>query len=134
MTVDRNVTQDGDALMSVHFVSPDTVQNSSANSSPAPSESATSGTSIGDHDPTERVETINMKNITNSEILQRLVEITKAVPVEPTEEEQEEMRLLQEQSVKSARDARVSLEARERVKREKELLQQARGDVAGQAE
>ena len=85
-----------------------------------------------DHTPTDRVETISMKFRSNSEILQELLRITKAVPVVPTLEERDELRLLEEQSVRSERDRKSSLEARARVKREKELLEQARGDVAAQ--
>lgn len=53
------------------------------------------------------------------------------MPVEPTAEEREELRLLEEQRVRSARDAKVSAEVRARKRREEELLEQARGDVAG---
>ena len=74
-----------------------------------------------------------MKNYTNSEILDALVRLTKAYPVEPTPEEQEELAKLDEQRRRSDKDKKLSQEVRARVKREKELLQQARGDVAAQA-
>ncbi|KAK4507144.1 hypothetical protein PRZ48_000878 [Zasmidium cellare] len=122
MTVDRDIEQTDPATMSVHFAPENADQTSgSATASSAPSQQ------------TERVETINMKNYTNSEILDALVQLTKAYPVEPTPEEQEELAKLEEQRRKSEKDSKLSQEVRARVKREKELLEQARGDVASQA-
>ena len=48
-------------------------------------------------------------------------------------EERAELRSLEEQSVRSKRDSKRSLEVREARRREKELLEQARGDIAAQA-
>lgn len=104
--------------MSIHFASQDAQQTSSSATS-APTDSTTA-----------RVETINMKGRTNSEILQELIRVTKAYPIEPTEEEKEELRLLEEQRLRSLRDSKLSKEVRARVKRERELLEQARGDLA----
>ncbi|EME49827.1 hypothetical protein DOTSEDRAFT_121058 [Dothistroma septosporum NZE10] len=116
MTIDRNTLQDDPAVMSVHFGEADV----------APLQSSESSSD-------ERIETINMKNFTNSEILDALVRLTKAQPVEPTAEEQEELAKLEEQRRRSERDSKLSQEVRARVKREKELLEQARGDLAAQA-
>lgn len=74
-----------------------------------------------------------MKNYTNSEILDALVQLTKAYPVEPTPDEREELAKLEEQRRRSEKDSKLSQEIRARMKREKELLEQARGDVASQA-
>ena len=74
-----------------------------------------------------------MKHRTPSEILEELVKLTGAYPIEATAEDKEEIRILEEQKVRSARDAKLSAEVRARTKREKELLEQARGDLAGQA-
>lgn len=122
-----------EAVMTISFAPSDAIQTSSSpTSSPAPidSTSTTTDTPASDHTPAERVETINMKHRTNSEILQELVRITRAYPIEPTVEEQQELRLLEEQRVRGERDRRSSLEARARVKRERELLEQARGELA----
>ncbi|KXT16825.1 hypothetical protein AC579_6792 [Pseudocercospora musae] len=108
MTVDRTALQDDPAVMSIHFSNPD-------------SES-----------PEERVETLNMKNYTSSEILDAVVKLTKAYPVEPTPEDLEEMQKLEEQRIRSARDSKLSQEVRARVKREQQLLEQARGNIAAQ--
>lgn len=106
MTVERSAQQEDPAVMSVYF-----------------------GTENG---PQERVETINMKNYNSSEILDALVRLTKAQPVEPTPEDLEEQASLQEQAERSARDSKLSQEVRARVRREQELLEQARADVAAQ--
>lgn len=122
MTIDREVDQSDPATMSVHFAPENVTQTSgTATASWAPSQQ------------TDRVETINMKNYTNSEILDALVQLTKAYPVEPTPDEREDLAKLEEQRRKSEKDSKLSQEVRARVKREKELLEQARGDVASQA-
>ncbi|KXT06104.1 hypothetical protein AC578_1309 [Pseudocercospora eumusae] len=116
MTVDRTALQDDPAVMSIHFSNPTTTSPSSPDS---PSES-------------ERIETLDMKNYTSSEILDAVVRLTKAYRVEPTPEDLEEMQKLEEQRIRSAKDSKLSQEVRARVKREKQLLEQARGDVAAQ--
>ncbi|TKA32952.1 hypothetical protein B0A50_01178 [Salinomyces thailandicus] len=134
MTIDRTAESTDAAIMSIHFApsesSPQT--SDSATSSPAPVQSTTGSTTPSAHAPTERVQTIDMKHRTDSEILQEVIRLTKAFPVEPTPEEQEEMRLLEEQRVRSTRDSKLSQEVRARQKREQELLEQARGDLASQ--
>ena len=81
----------------------------------------------------EKVAEIDMKHRTNAEILTELVRITKAYPVEPTEAEKEELQELEEARLKGQRDRERQAEVRARIQREKALLEQARGDVAGQA-
>ncbi|KAF7189833.1 hypothetical protein HII31_08940, partial [Pseudocercospora fuligena] len=116
MTVDRTALQDDPAVMTIHFSQP-------SSSSQPTSENPSSE---------ERIETLNMKNYTSSEILDAVVRLTKAYPVEPTPEDLEEMQKLEEQRIRSARDSKLSQEVRARVKREQQLLEQARGDVAAQ--
>lgn len=119
MSVDRTAAQTDPALLSVHYTNSDAAQSSSSATS-APSEANSA----------ERVETINMTHSNNSEILQAFVKLTKAYPVEPTAEEKEELASLEEQAVRSAAASKLSAEVRARQKREKELLEQARGDIA----
>lgn len=107
MTVDRTALQDDPAVMSVHI-------------QPEDSE-------------TEKIEKINMKDYRSSEILDALVQLTKASVIEPTTEDQELLAKLEEQRQRSLRDSKIALEARARVKREKEMLQQARGDLDAQS-
>lgn len=107
MTVDRTALQDDPAVMSVHI-------------QPEDSE-------------TEKIEKINMKDYRSSEILDALVQLTKASVIEPTTEDQELLAKLEEQRQRSLRDSKISLELRASVKREKELLQQARGDLDAQS-
>lgn len=107
MTVDRTALQDDPAVMSVHI-------------QPEDSE-------------TEKIEKINMKDYRSSEILDALVQLTKASVIEPTTEDQELLAKLEEQRQRSLRDSKIALESRARVKREKEMLQQARGDLDAQS-
>jgi large subunit ribosomal protein MRP49 len=109
MAVDRTETQDGPATMAVHFAE----ENAS--------------------EAKERIETINMKSFTSSEILDALVRLTKAYPIEPTPEDREELAKLDEQQKRSERDSKLSQEVRAKAKREAQLLEQARGDVAAQS-
>lgn len=107
MTVDRTALQDDPAVMSVHIQPEDS--------------------------KTEKIEKINMKDYRSSEILDALVQLTKASVIEPTTEDQELLAKLEEQRQRSLRDSKISLELRARVKREKEMLQQARGDLDAQS-
>ena len=137
MTIDRIQLQnpDTEATLSIHFTAPNPTHTTSdsATASPAPIDSTTTSSSPSEYDPTERVETIDMRHRPNSEILSELIRVTGAYPVEPTPEDREEMRLLEEQRVRSEQAAKLSAEVRARAKREKELMEQARGDLAGQA-
>ncbi|KJX94145.1 50s ribosomal protein mrp49 [Zymoseptoria brevis] len=108
MSVERSELQDGPAVMSVHFAAKD-------------------------GEASDRVESINMKSYTNSEILDALINLTKATPIEPTAEDRETLAKLQEQQVASERDSERALELRAKQKREQQILEQARGDVASQA-
>ena len=131
MSVDRTAAQTDPALLSVHYTNPDAVQSSSsATSAPATRDSTTKNTTPSDASSTERVETINMTHSNNTEILEAFVRLTKAYPVEPTAAEKEELESLEEQRLRSAAASKLSAEVRARQQREKELLQQARGDIA----
>lgn len=131
MTIDRTAAQDEKAILSVHYTSDSAPQtSSSATSSPAARDSTTKNTTPSVAAPSDRVETINMTNFNNSQILDALVQLTKAYPVEPTAQDKEELATLEEQRVRSAAAAKLSAEVRARQKREKELLEQARGEMA----
>jgi large subunit ribosomal protein MRP49 len=131
MSIDRTALQTDPALLSVHYTNPDAVQSSSsATSAPASRDSTTKNTTPSEAASTERVETINMTHSNNTEILEAFVRLTKAYPIEPTAEEKEELASLEEQRIRSAAASKLSAEVRARQKREKELLEQARGDMA----
>ena len=119
MTIDRTPAAADPSVMSVHFA------GSTAATAPS------SASSSQDAQP-EEIRTIDMKNRTNSEILERLVAMTKAKAVEATAEERQELADLEEGRARSARDSKLSEEVRARQKRERELLEQARGDMAAQ--
>lgn len=131
MTVDRSgMTPDDESTMSIHFAPADAIQtSSSATSGPSPTESTTTTSQTSDHTPADRVETIGMKFRSNSDILQDLMRITNAYPVEATPEDQEQLAALEEQKVRGDRDRVVSSAHKARVKREQQLLEQARGGL-----
>ncbi|KAF2724028.1 hypothetical protein K431DRAFT_241630 [Polychaeton citri CBS 116435] len=134
MTVARHQQPEGPATLSVHYASPDAAQtSSSATSSPASTASTAAGSTPSSANPTEKVETIDMKFKPNSEILTELVRLTKAYPVEPTPEDREQIQALEEQKKRSERDSKLSQEVRARKKREQEMLEQARGEIAAQS-
>ncbi|CAK3982000.1 Hypothetical predicted protein [Lecanosticta acicola] len=122
MTVDNQAEQDEPATMSIYFSRNPESQTQAQAQAQAETQS----------EAEERVERINMKGYTNSEILDALVNLTKAQPIEPTPQDQEELARLEEQRKRSEVDSLLSQQVRAKVKREKELLQQARGDMAAQ--
>ncbi|QIW97277.1 hypothetical protein AMS68_002795 [Peltaster fructicola] len=129
MSVDNKAPQEEKAIMSIHFTAADAKQSSdSPTSSPAAIDSTTQNSTPSDAASTERVETIDMTGYTNTEILDALVKLTKATVVEPTPEDIAEAQMLEEDRIRSAREAKIGLAIRTRQKREKQLLEQARGD------
>jgi large subunit ribosomal protein MRP49 len=70
-----------------------------------------------------------MKNFSSSEILEALLKLTNAQPVPQTEDDIELLERLERETARSAEDAKLSLEVRTREKRDRELLEQARGDL-----
>ena len=116
MTVDRTTDQKGGATMTVFFAS--------VSHGESPAENTESSVN-------ERVEVIDMKNKHESEILDGLMKVTRAVQVEPTEEEELELRQMEEERIKSEEDrSRMSAVTAQRM-REKELIAQARASIAG---
>lgn len=134
MTIDRTALASDPAVLSIHFAPRDAPQTSqSATSSPAPTDSTTAGTTPSEHTPSDRVESIDCKERTNGEIMEAVVQLTKAYPVEATAEDREQLRVLEEQRLRSLRDSKQSQEMQARKKREREMLEQARGDQGASA-
>ena len=128
MTINRTSDQDGLATLTVFFAPPS--HSASPTASPSPSSSTSTSTSPSEHTPSDRIESINIKHRHESEILSRLMELTKAVPIVATPEEEAQLRQLEDDNVKSQQDAQRSAEINERRRREAAVLDQARGDVA----
>ncbi|MCJ1353109.1 MAG: hypothetical protein MMC33_003094 [Icmadophila ericetorum] len=128
MTINRTTDQSGPATLSIFFAPPLTDSNSPT-ASPAPTQSASTHHTTSNHEPFERVEAIDIKNLPESEILRRLMSATKAMGVEPSVEERAEMERLAEERKRSEIDReRMELENLKR-KREKALLDMARGGM-----
>lgn len=128
MTVNRTNDQDGPATLTVFFAPPS--NSPSPTSSPAPTSSTSQSTSPSDHAPFERTQSISMKHKLEPEILALLMDITKATPVEATLEEQAELEELGELRQRSELDSKRSAEVNEKIKREQDMLAQARGEIA----
>jgi len=71
-----------------------------------------------------------MTNRLPGEILADLLRVTKGVAVEATPEEVETLEMLEQARIRSEREGALSLEVRQRKKREEALLAQARGEIA----
>jgi large subunit ribosomal protein MRP49 len=126
MTVHRTELAEDPSIMSIHYGPPSIAEN--ATTSPSPS-SPSSPVPDNSQATEERIEQLDMKNYTNSEILDALLKLTKAQPVEQTPDDIELLARLKREAERSAEDAKLSLEVRTREKRDRELLEQARGDL-----
>ena len=123
MTVERSDNQSGPSVLTVHY---------GARSQPAlslPTISDDDGVSIEDRGSSDKTETIDMKGKHEREILNDLLGITRARTVESTEEEAAELAQLEEQQRRSGVDRERTARVVEAEKREKMLLEQARGEV-----
>lgn len=78
-------------------------------------------------DPSNRVETVDMKHKREGEILSRLLEVTGAKQYETTPEEYAELREIEDFRRSSQRDREAQARLNEVKKQEKALLDQARG-------
>ena len=70
-----------------------------------------------------------MKHRTDAQILQELMEVTKAVEVQATPEDEATLRDLEEQRVRSEKDRELMAAVTRERKAEEARLKQARGEV-----
>ena len=70
-----------------------------------------------------------MTGRTEQEILEDFLRVTKGTIVQPTEQDREDLETLRAAEARSKRDVKLSLEVREKTKRERALLAQARGEI-----
>lgn len=70
-----------------------------------------------------------MKNRVESEILDQLLQLTKAKVVQPTPEEIRDLREIERQNARSAKDAALMQVENAKRKREEEILKLARGTL-----
>ena len=127
MTINRTTDQAGLSTMTIFFAPPpDPI---STTRSPIPTSSTSTSTTISGQAPFDRTESIDMKYKNESDILARLMSLTTATPVVATPEEEAELQGLEEQRKRGLQDAERMAEVNERRRREKSLLQAARGVV-----
>ncbi|MCJ1455220.1 hypothetical protein MMC28_005574 [Mycoblastus sanguinarius] len=126
MTVDRTVDQEGPATLTVTFAPPP-LKFPSPMVSPAPTSSTDPSTAPSGHESAKRMKTIDMKHKHESEILSRLMELTRAMPYEASPDEEAELREVEDEKRRSERDREVQARLNEVKRQEKALLDQARG-------
>ena len=124
MTVNRSNNQEGPATLTVYFAPPPRITSTTA--SPAPSPSST--TPFG-HTPADRMATIDMKHKNESEILSRLLELTRGVPYKATPEELDELMEVDVEKRRSERDRDAQAKLNEVRRQEQALLDKARGRI-----
>ena len=130
MTVSRSKNQSGPALLTIHFTPSEASDSkppiSSTTTSPTSTGSAVASTPIAQ---SEKTEIVNMKRRSESQILARVLAITKAKEVHATEEE---LRLVQEFKdfrEMAAADAKRQNAYLAKMKKEKEIMDRARAMV-----
>ena len=101
----------------------------SPTASPAPTSSTTSTSTSSDHQPFDRTHTIRMKHRTDAQILEELMDVTKALEVRPTPEDEAMMRDLEEQEARSEKDRQLMAKVMRERKAEEARLKQAKGEV-----
>jgi large subunit ribosomal protein MRP49 len=115
--------------MSVHY----TTQSPAATTDPTISTTASkqtppvAGSELGS--AMTQIKTINMKHRSESEILDELMKLTEARAVKATVEDMRQIRELEEQNRQSELEAVKSAELNAEKKRQKAILDQARGEM-----
>ena len=127
MTVERSTEQSGPSALTIFYATQAKI--SSLTASPAPSLTTSGDSTTSSHTPFDKTETIDMKGKHEREILGSLLKLTQAKKVEATEEEAAELARLEEQQRRSGVDRERTARVIELEKREKMLLEQARGDT-----
>ncbi|KAJ8062642.1 hypothetical protein OCU04_009164 [Sclerotinia nivalis] len=127
MTVNRTKDTSAPATLTIHFTNPDL-----AASSPPPINSTASNpaTPSASGALTTYTKTIDCKHRDDNAILYDLMELTKAKKVLPTEAEKQMMKDLAAMKLKSEQDSILSAAVNEKIRAEKAILDQARGEVA----
>lgn len=136
MTVSRTENFEGPALMTVHFAETTAATSPEANSStstePAPT---TSIEPVPTTDTTPapvsiRTEVINMKHRHSSDIMNNLMNLTKATPVEPSQEDIELSQRLEAEFQKIAEEQVRARAANVEHRKQKALLEAAKASAA----
>jgi len=127
MTVTRTQDQEGPALMTVHFTTPEEAATTDPEiSSSADKVESTAPVAEGKAGPiTDRVETLNMKHRVESEILNELLKLTNAKVVKPKPEELREIAELERLDAEAERDQAEQEKIYARQRRERAMLKAA---------
>ena len=124
MTVKQTIDQKGPATLSIFLASP---SGSRPATMPLASSSIDASTISSRHDPSDRIVTIDMKHKKESEILSQILELTEGIPYQVSSEEQAELGEVEDQQRDSQRAKAAQSRLNEVKRREKAILNQARG-------
>ncbi|KAF7952915.1 hypothetical protein EAE96_006138 [Botrytis aclada] len=126
MTVNRSHDTSVPATLTIHFT------DASHASSPPPINSTASNPAAPSTPgaPTAYTKTIECKHRDDNAILFDLMELTKAKKVLPTAAEKQMLKDLAAMKLKSQQDSLLSAAVNEKIRAEKAILDQARGEVA----
>lgn len=127
MTVTRSKDKSGPATLTIHFTSPEQAANSSPPINSTASNPAVPSSSGA---PTTYTKVIECKHRANDEILRDLMELTKAQKVLPTDTDRQLLKELTARRLKSQQDSKLSAIVNAKIRAEKAILNQARGEVA----
>jgi large subunit ribosomal protein MRP49 len=127
MTVSRTEDQEGPALMTVHFATPqDATTTLPEITSSADKNASTGPPTTAEAGPTTiRVETINMKHRVDSEIVGELLKLTNARVVKPKPEELREIAELERLNAEAEQDQADQEKIYARQRRERAMLKAA---------
>ncbi|PSK40080.1 hypothetical protein B9Z65_8020 [Elsinoe australis] len=130
MTIDRNVTNEEEPIMTVHFATKDASKTAgSSPGAPTPTTSTSGDKVASDYQPSERTESVTMAWKKEEEILDDLIRVTRATAISPTAEERDQLRQLAEDAVRSKKDSERSLAVVAERKRQEAILAEARGET-----
>jgi large subunit ribosomal protein MRP49 len=128
ISIARHTDPDGPSLLHIYTrqvtatQAPNTTPSAPPSATPNPQTTLVPDTSAPTH-------TLNIRDQSESEILEQLVRTVGATPIEPTEQERQEMREMDEKRERSEKDRVEVREKLIRERREQELLKLARGEV-----
>ena len=128
MTVTRTTNQKGPATLSVFFAPPP--RRDSSTVSPAISSSTTGSNRPHEHTPFDKVESIDVKNVRETEILKKLLDVTQANLYKATAEDEAELQEVNDFTKMSQADREAQEKLNKARAQEKAILEQAKGVVS----
>ena len=124
MTINRHTDQAAHSTLTVFFT------NSASTPPTKPLVSLDTDAGPSNHDHWDSTETIDMKHKHSSEILQRLMEVTKAVQYEASEKDMNAIKEATEDKQRRAKARERQMRFNEKRRQEAAMLEQARNSTS----